>query len=124
MYLDPLFTLGICAAGGIGAVLRLLLGRWRGKLPWGTLTANLAAGLVIGLAIFGQNRALVENWVVILAFTGLAGGLSTFSGVAAETGEFIRSRKWALAAANLGANLFLPVLTVWLPVAALGLLVN
>lgn len=122
----PEFWVGISIsiAGGLGAVLRLILGSWRGKLAWGTLSANLIAGLVLGIAMFLGNRNLVDTLVVALLFSGFAGGLSTFSGVAAETGELIRAKKGLLAGANLFANLLLPVLAVYLPPLLLTLLIN
>lgn len=124
MYIDPVLAFAIALAGGAGAVLRLTLGRWRGRLPWGTLTANLAAGLVLGVSMALTDHEVLSHWAGAVMFIGFAGGLSTFSGVAAETGELIRSKNWGRAAANVAANLFLPVLTVWLPYAALTLLVN
>ena len=122
--IEPQWVIAITLAGGLGAVLRLWLGSFRGRLPWGTLIANLAAGLVLGIAMGLQNRELLPNLAVAVLFVGFAGGLSTFSGVAAETGELIRDKRLGLALANLGANLLLPVLTVWLPVLAFALLVN
>jgi CrcB protein len=122
--IDPQSAILIALAGGLGAVVRLWLGKFRGRLPWGTLTANVVAGLALGIAVGLQNHALVPDLLSAVLFVGFAGGLSTFSGVAAETGELIRLKHWALALANLGANLLLPVLTVWLPVLAVALLVN
>lgn len=124
MQIDPVLALAIALAGGVGSVLRLTLGRWQGRLPWGTLTANLVGALVLGLSMALTDASLLPHWLGAVLLVGFAGGLSTFSGVAAETGEFIRSKNWAKAAANLSGNLFLPVLMVWLPYAAVTLLVN
>lgn len=121
---DPVLALGIALAGGSGSVLRLALGRWRGTLPWGTLVANLLAGLVLGLMIQSQSDAALSNWLTAVIFVGFAGGLSTFSSVAAETGALLLAKKWDFALANLAANLFLPVLTVWVPVYLLTVLIN
>ena len=41
----------VILAGGLGAVLRLLIGTWIGILPWGILAANTVASLVAGLAM-------------------------------------------------------------------------
>lgn len=122
--IDFWLVIGLAIAGGLGAVLRLVLGKWRGRLPWGTLMANLAAGLVVGFALINDYRAWAPYWLIALLFVGFAGGLSTFSGVAAETGELIRTRNLGLAATNLAANLLLPVVACWLPVMFLVVLVK
>ncbi|MFM6971064.1 MAG: FluC/FEX family fluoride channel, partial [Micrococcales bacterium] len=90
--IDPFWGLVIALAGGAGAICRLWLGQYKGKLPWGTLIANLVAGLVLGVAMGLQNSGLASNFATAVLFVGFAGGLSTFSGVAAETGELIRQR--------------------------------
>ena len=118
--LDPILVFGVMTAGGAGAIVRLICGKWRGMLPWGTLLANLLAGVVLGFTMGGH----LAVWVTALLFSGFAGGLSTFSGVAAETGQLVMARKYLLAAGNLAANLLLPVLAVYLPVLALATLVN
>lgn len=118
--LDPLLVLGVMASGGAGAVVRLVCGKWRGVLPWGTLLANLLAGVVLGFTMGGH----LAVWLTALLFSGFAGGLSTFSGVAAETGQLVMGRKFLLAAGNLAANLLLPVLAVYLPVLLVATLVN
>lgn len=86
-----MFYLAIILAGGIGALLRYLLGRaalyagWV-ALPFGTLMAN-----VIGCFLMGYlSWTLVHRWQVskelqTIVLTGLLGGFTTFSAFSLET---------------------------------------
>lgn len=89
-------------AGGLGAVLRLYLSQWQGKLPWGILLGNVLASLGVGLMSSSQNWALA-----IILITGFAGGLSTFSSFAAQTVDFFRRGRLAQGLLNVLANLVL-----------------
>jgi CrcB protein len=108
----------VAVAGGIGAVLRLYLAQWQGKLPWGILAGNVVASLWVGLMSASQN------WVLaIILITGFAGGLSTFSSFAAQTVEFLRRGRIAQGLLNVLANLVLSSTAVILGSAiATGLL--
>jgi len=80
-------AVGLGAA--LGAWLRWGLGVWLNALhpniPVGTLTANLAGGYLIGLAIafFAQHPGLSPEWRLLI-ITGFLGGLTTFSTFSAE----------------------------------------
>jgi CrcB protein len=82
-----LVVLGIGVAGGIGAVLRLLLTKLDGWLPWGIMTANALGSFTVGLA--NQIELGLVGLIVIIGF---AGGLSTYSAFVATTGEFLRAK--------------------------------
>jgi CrcB protein len=122
--IDPVLVLLIATAGGFGAVVRLVFGLWRGKMPWGILFANISAGLILGFlqvfTVWGFNDSLITGVI----YLGFCGGLSTFSAVAADTGDYLREREYTKAIANLMANLGLPVVALWLPVMFLVVLVN
>jgi CrcB protein len=92
----------VAIAGGIGAVARLYLGQWIGKLPWGILVANLIASLWVGLMSASHNLVLAT-----ILISGFAGGLSTFSSFAAQTVDFMRRGRIAQALLNVLANLAL-----------------
>lgn len=94
--------IGVAVAGGLGAVVRLYLGQWIGKLPWGILVANVVASLWVGLMSLSQNWALA-----IILITGFAGGLSTFSSFAAQTVAFFRRGRLTQGLLNVLANLVL-----------------
>lgn len=119
---DPLLLLFVAIAGGVGSVLRLLLGQWKGKLPWGTLAANSLAGLVTSL--YWINVSQMDKWFFGIVFIGLCGGLSTFSGVAAETGELLKSKQFGRASAYLVLNFVAPLALSLLPAIIFINLVN
>ena len=92
----------ISLAGGVGAVIRLYLGKWIGKLPWGILLANVIGSLIVGL--LGSNGNVMLATILIIGF---AGGLSTFSSFVAQTVDFMRGRRLGLGLLNILANLLL-----------------
>ncbi len=75
--------------GGIGSVLRYLLGKHLNlasfKIPYGTFTANIIGCFLIGLVM---GYALKTNWLsqnhILFLATGLCGGFTTFSAFAYE----------------------------------------
>jgi len=85
---------GVWIAIGAGAVLgawarwllALALNRVGQPMPWGTLVANLAGGLAIGvaLALFERRPELAAAWRPFL-ITGFLGALTTFSTFSAES---------------------------------------
>jgi CrcB protein len=83
---------GILAVGGgaaVGAWLRWALGALLNPLfptlPLGTLSANLAGGLLMGFAMELLTRhAVLPAEVRLLVTTGFLGGLTTFSTFSAE----------------------------------------
>ena len=101
-----------------GAWLRWGLGLWLNpalpELPLGTLSANLAGGYLIGLAVafFMQHPGLSPEWR-LLVITGFLGGLTTFSTFSAETVTLLLRGQyaWSLAiiAAHLGGSLLMTV---------------
>jgi CrcB protein len=85
-----MFYLAIVLAGGIGALLRYLLGRatvnlgWA-ALPFGTLIANLIGCFLIGYL----SWVLVHKWPMsnetqVIVLTGFLGGFTTFSAFSLE----------------------------------------
>jgi len=107
---NPLAWLAIAAGAVLGAWARWLLGlalnRAGQALPWGTLAANLAGGLLIGMALawFERRPELAGAWRPFLV-TGFLGALTTFSSVSAESLGMIQRGAWGLAAAHSAAHL-------------------
>jgi len=106
---------GIFAGAGVGALARwalgLLLNPVVPAIPLGTLVANTAGGLLMGvaLALFDQFEALPPA-VRLSLTTGFLGGLTTFSTFSAEvTTLMMRGQTgWAGAAVvlHVGLSLF------------------
>jgi CrcB protein len=122
--LDPVLIVLIAISGGLGSIIRLFMGQWRGKMPWGTLMANITAGLILGFIQVFTHWGLNNPLATGVVYLGFCGGLSTFSAVVADTGDFWREHEYVKAGANLLANLTLPVVALWMPVMVLVVLVN
>jgi len=95
-------VLAICFGACAGALLRWQLGLWLSTpgslLPWGTLTANLVGGYLIGVcvAVFQAMPQLDPAWRLLL-ITGFLGGLTTFSSFSAEVVAMLTQQRYALA---------------------------
>jgi CrcB protein len=96
--------------GGLGAVLRGLLGRLGGFIPWGILIANTAATAVAAWAYVSAPQ------LGLILVVGIAGGLSTFSTFIAQTWQLIQNRKLFPAFLNVFLNVVLPSTAVVLVV--------
>ena len=99
-----LFVLIVASLGGVGAMLRFLLSRFSGVLPWGILTANTLASVVAGFFLAGPEPAVPYGLLVV----GFAGGLSTFSSWAAQTATYWQTKQYRKATYNAALNLLLP----------------
>lgn len=79
--------------GGIGSILRVLVSAWvpAGRLPWGTISVNVAGSLLIGwvIARLGSDTAGAGHWQAFLAM-GFCGGFTTFSTFSWQTMDQLR----------------------------------
>ncbi|MCS5732789.1 fluoride efflux transporter FluC [Herbiconiux daphne] len=118
----PLTVLGIAVAGGLGAVLRLVIGghiqQWSGwTFPIGTAVVNVCGSFLLGLVMSAATTSFGPAWLAI-AGTGFLGGFTTFSTASVDTADLVRGRHpWrallnaagvgllALAAAAMGYSL-------------------
>lgn len=86
----------VFVGGGIGSVLRFLLGKWLNSssdgIPYGTFAANILGSLLIGLILgfAAKNESLTHSQTLFLA-TGFCGGFTTFSTFAYENHVFLKS---------------------------------
>lgn len=103
-------VLAICLGACAGALLRWRLGLWLSTpgalLPWGTLTANLVGGYLVGVgvAVFQTLPQLDPTWRLLLV-TGFLGALTTFSSFSAEVVAMLQQARYALALGTAGLHL-------------------
>ncbi|MFO1199837.1 MAG: fluoride efflux transporter CrcB [Burkholderiaceae bacterium] len=94
----------------LGAWLRLGLGLALNplspSLPLGTLAANVAGGLMIGVAVAWLGRHPELSPAIRLFFvTGFLGALTTFSTFSAESLDLLQRGQFAWALAHSGVHL-------------------
>ena len=105
--------------GGIGSVLRYVLGRFLNSpetgIPYGTFLANIFGSLLIGiiLGLAAKNNTLSSNQTLLLA-TGFCGGFTTFSTFAYENHVFLKSGDFTLFALYTIASFVVGFLAVFL----------
>lgn len=116
--------LPVCLAGGLGAVLRLVLDglirdRMRSVIPVATLIINVTGSLLLGLLAGLTLGQLLPKPYEIVAGTGFLGGYTTFSTASYETVRLLEERRYGAA---LVTGLGMLVLSV--AAAAAGLAVG
>jgi CrcB protein len=81
----------VFGGGGLGSVVRFLLGRWvnawhNHHFPFGTMAVNIVACLVLGYVVgMADHRQLISPSARLFWTVGFCGGFSTFSTFSAET---------------------------------------
>jgi len=119
----------IALAGATGTLARYGLSTWvRGwggqGFPWGTLAVNVLGCFVFGLVLTAaREKSLMSNETATIWMVGFLGAFTTFSTLAFESGDFLRSGHLGQAMLNLLANMVLGVglffAGVWLARTAL-----
>lgn len=103
----------VAAGGAIGAVARYGLGRAlpAGAWPTGTMTANVAGGLLMGLLAgwLALRAGAGGESIRLFAAVGLLGGFTTFSAFSLETALMIERRQLALAGGYAALSVVLSV---------------
>ncbi|MCF3650926.1 fluoride efflux transporter CrcB [Synoicihabitans lomoniglobus] len=112
--LPHLLLIGL--GGALGSMSRALIsvGVPAGKLPWGTMTANVVGSLIIGLALGRLGDAAGEQspwhgFVVI----GFCGGFTTFSSFSWQTLEHLRSGQAGTAFTHVVVSVAVCLLATW-----------
>ena len=107
--------------GAIGAALRYGIGRWaqdfpgQAGFPYGTLLINVS-----GCMVFGFIMGLLDKGYAIgpeqrtFMLVGILGGYTTFSTFGFETYAFLREGQLAAGLLNVGLQVVIGVLGVWL----------
>lgn len=110
-----LFAVG--CGGFVGSVFRweLSVGMQAALpgVPAGTFLANVIAGLVIGLVTGAGTVVPIPTELKLLLTVGLCGGLSTFSTFSNETFQMIQRGQWGMALLNIGTNVVVCLLAVY-----------
>jgi CrcB protein len=85
------------------------------RFPYGTLVVNLVGCLSIGLLSgLAEHRHVFDPSTRLLLFTGVLGGFTTFSAFAYETYFLAREGSPLPAAANVGLQVGLGLLMLWI----------
>ncbi len=119
-------VLAICLGACAGALLRWRLGLWLSTpgalLPWGTLTANLLGGYLVGVAVatFQALPQLDPTWRLLL-ITGFLGALTTFSSFSLEVVAMLQQSRYALALGTAALHLFGSLLLTVVGLKSVGL---
>lgn len=107
--------------GFIGSVFRYLFSVkvqqfFAGNMfPLGTMVVNITGCLIIGLISgFSENVVLLSPRTRFFLITGVLGGYTTFSAFGNETFNLIRENEIILALLNVGIQVIVGVIAVWL----------
>jgi len=111
----------VAIGGALGSAFRYLFGTWVQALsssidfPYGTLAVNLLGCFVIGfLAQLAEARGAFNSEARLFVFIGILGGFTTFSSFANDSVNMLREGDPLNALANVGANVILGLILVWL----------
>ncbi|MCA1759883.1 MAG: fluoride efflux transporter CrcB [Bacteroidales bacterium] len=122
-------TILLVGSGGfIGSAMRYLVQYYMEKsltstFPWGTLIANIAGSFFIGMvfALAEKGNLMNAEWRIFLA-VGICGGFTTFSSFAYNNLTMLNERAWGSLLLNIGGNLFLGILAVYLGIILIRLI--
>ena len=113
----------VIVGGAAGAVARYLIdaalrARYGSDFPRGTLVANVAGSLLLGL-IAGAATGGLPAWVQPLVGAGFCGALTTYSTFGLETVQLAglahhHARRWAYASINVAGTLAAGFGAAWL----------
>ena len=109
----------VALAGGVGSLLRYVLGGWLarstgGLFPRETLTINVLGSLAIGVLAALVDRGHLLSPVTRMALmVGLLGGFTTFSTFALETFRLAEDAQWLRAGFYVLATNTIGLLAVW-----------
>lgn len=111
----------IGVGGAAGAVLRFLFSSWVQArsgfhaYPFGTLSVNLLGCLLIGfLSGLADSRSMFSAEIRSFLIIGCLGAFTTFSSFGNETLNLLQAGRLELALLNIGAQVVLGLMLVWL----------
>jgi fluoride exporter len=105
----------------VGGILRYGLNTWVHRVlgspwfPFGTLAVNVLGCLVIGvLTGLAEGLATLGSQMRLFIFVGVLGGFTTFSAFALESYGLARDTHHGAALVNIGLQVILGLLAVWM----------
>lgn len=110
----------VAVAGAAGAVSRYGVGlwaqrQWGSHFAFGTLLVNILGCLLLGFVLELETQtSLVTSPARLFLAVGFLGAFTTFSTFGFETLKFLQEGTPQLALLNVGSNLGLGLLAVWL----------
>jgi fluoride exporter len=113
----------IALAGAVGTLARFWLQGFvqrltGGGFPWGTFAVNVLGCFLFGVVwSMAEERLVISGETRLIILTGFMGAFTTFSTFAFETGEQLRESQWLYAAGNVGGQVVLGVLALFLGMA-------
>lgn len=99
-------ALYVFIGGGVGSVMRYLVGLWIGSaaFPWATFAVNAVGSLAIGLFGGWASRFGWSEPLCLALMVGVCGGFTTFSTFSKESLALAESGRWcAFGAYALGS---------------------
>ena len=111
--------------GAIGATLRYGIGRWaqdflgQPGFPYGTLLINVSGCMVFGfiMGLLDEGYAITPEQRTFL-LVGILGGYTTFSTFGFETYAFLRDGQVLPALLNVGLQVVIGIIGVWVGLMA------
>ena len=114
----------VFVGGGLGSLARFGVGKflfkWSSVFPFGTLTANILACLIMGFFTGWAALKPIDSVTTYRAFiaVGFCGGFSTFSTFSNETIQLIMNNRLIDALLNISVSVILcfgaTILGMWL----------
>ena len=109
----------VMMGGGLGSVMRYLLGKWLNPLlahfPLGTWLANIVACVILGILGGVLARKMLDvPEMRLFVLTGFCGGLSTFSSFESELFIMAKSGQFLPLGVYLLSSLVTGFVAVWL----------
>ena len=111
------YALLVFLGGGIGSVLRYLVGKLfqgpLGTFPTGTMTVNVIGSLLIGILVgYGLKNGGLSEPQTLLLVTGFCGGFTTFSTFALENQTVLKTGDYTSFVIYTFGSLFLGISAV------------
>jgi CrcB protein len=109
-------------AGALGTLARFGLAgamqRVSESFPYGTLAVNALGCFLFGFVwTLAEERMILSGETRFIILTGFMGAFTTFSTFAFETGQMMRDAEWLMAGANIGAELVLGLVFLFVGIA-------